>query len=76
MSKKKLTPEKKNVILNLLEAYDIKTTADLQDALKDLLGSTIQEMLEAELDEELGYAKGERTEFAIVWYLNAQRAYV
>ena len=73
MFKKKLTPEKKNVILNLLEAYDIKTTADLQDALKDLLGSTIQEMLEAELDEELGYAKGEKTEFAKSNYRNGHK---
>ena len=53
MSKQKLTPEKRNVIANLPEAYDIKSTSDLQDALKDLLGSTIQEMLEAELDEDL-----------------------
>ena len=73
MSKKKLTPEKRNVIANLLEAYDIKTTTDLQDALKDLLGSTIQEMLEAELDEELGYAKGEKTEFAKANYRNGHK---
>lgn len=54
---RKLTPEKKNVIAELIEMYDIKTTKDLQNALKDLLGGTIQEMLELELDEELGYAK-------------------
>ena len=46
MSKQKMTPEKKNVISNLLEAFDIKTKADLQDALKLLLCSTIQEVLE------------------------------
>ena len=34
MPKQKLTPEKKNVISNLLEAYDFKAAADLQDALK------------------------------------------
>jgi len=58
---RKLSQEKKNVIADLIEMYNIKTTADLQNALKDLMGGTIQEMLEAELDEELGYEKhGER----------------
>jgi len=56
-----MTPEKQNVITSLLEAYDIKTTAELQDALKDLLGGSIQGMLESELDEQLGYEKSERT---------------
>jgi len=36
----------------------------LQEALKDLLGDTIQNMLEAELDEHLGYEKYESTEEA------------
>jgi transposase-like protein len=74
MSKRnRLTPEKKNVIANLLEAYDIKTTGDLQEALKDLLGGTIQEMPEAELDEELGYSKGESTDFAKDNYRNGYK---
>ena len=59
-AKNRMTPEKKNVIASLIEAYEIKTTADLQEALKDLLGGTIQEMLETELDEELGYGKHEK----------------
>ena len=45
---------KKNIIGMLLEEYDIKTAEDIQAALKDLMGGTIQEMLEAELDEHLG----------------------
>jgi len=57
---KKLSEEKKEIIAQLLETYEIKTTADIQNALKDLLGGTIQEMLEAELDEHMGYAKSER----------------
>jgi len=60
----KVTPEKKEIIGNLIEMYDIKTMADIQEALKDLLGGTIQGMLEAELDEELGYEKYEKTEEA------------
>ena len=31
--------------------------ADIQNALKDLLGGTIKEMIEAELDDTLGYEK-------------------
>ncbi|MCI7804249.1 MAG: recombinase family protein [Oscillospiraceae bacterium] len=35
---------KKNIIAGLLEEYDIKTAKDIEDALKDLLGGTIQEI--------------------------------
>lgn len=45
---------KKNIIGMLLKEYDIRSARDIEDALKDLLGGTIQEMLEAELDEHLG----------------------
>lgn len=58
----RLTPEKKNIIASLIDMYDIKSTADLQNALKDLMGGTIQEMLEGELDEELGHEKYEKTD--------------
>jgi len=57
---RKLSEEKKQIIANLMETYAIKTTGDIQEALKDLLGGTIQEMLEAELDEHMGYARSER----------------
>lgn len=49
------------MIGQLIEEYKIKDGKDLQEALKDLLGGTIQEMLETELDETLGYEKSERT---------------
>lgn len=35
---------------------------DIEDALKDLLGGTIQEMLESEMDEHLGYQEYERSD--------------
>ena len=54
---KPLTEGKKNIIANLIEEYDIKTTEDSQEALKVLLGSTIKSMLEAEMDEHIGYRK-------------------
>lgn len=53
---------KKNIIASLLQEYDIQSAEDIQDALKDLLGGTIQSMLEAEMDNHLGYAPYERTD--------------
>lgn len=53
---------KKNIIGMLLEEYDIKSAKDIEDALKDLLGGTIQEMLECEMDEHLGYQEYERSD--------------
>ena len=35
-----LSEEKRNIIGQLVEIYDIKTAADIQEALKDLLGGT------------------------------------
>ena len=50
-----MTEGKRNIIRQLLEEYDIESAEDLQDALKDLLGGTIKEMMEAEIDNHLGY---------------------
>ncbi|OPJ54605.1 IS256 family transposase [Clostridium oryzae] len=55
---------KKNIIAALLQEYDIQSAEDIQDALKDLLGGTIQSMLESEMDEHLGYEPYERTDNA------------
>lgn len=57
-----MTEGKRNIIHQLLEEYDIQTAEDIQDALKDLLGGTIKEMMEAEMDEHLGYESYERSE--------------
>ena len=53
---------KKNIIAELIEEYDIRTAKDIEDALRDLMGGTIQEMLEAELDGHLGYRSYERSD--------------
>jgi putative transposase len=53
---------KKNIIAALLQEYNIQSAEDIQDALKDLLGGTIQSMLEVEMDEHLGYEPYERTD--------------
>lgn len=58
----RMSQEKKNVIASLIEMYDIQTADDIQDALKDLLGDTIKEMMETEMDDHLGYESYERSE--------------
>ena len=57
-----MTEGKRNIIQQLLQEYDIETAEDIQDALKDLLGGTIKEMMEAEMDNHLGYSKSERSD--------------
>ena len=57
-----MTEGKRNIIHQLLEEYDIQTAEDIQDALKDLLGGTIREMMEAEMDNHLGYEKSQRSD--------------
>lgn len=57
-----MTEAKRNIIQQLLQEYDIETAEDIQDALKDLLGGTIKEMMEAEMDDHLGYGKSERSD--------------
>lgn len=57
-----LTEGKKNIIAALLDEYDIETAEDIQDALKDLLGGTIQSMMETEMDHHLGYEPYERND--------------
>jgi len=52
--KKKLVSERKaNIIAQLLEEYDIQTPQDIEAALRDLLGGTIQNMLESEIEEQM-----------------------
>ncbi|MCL2154965.1 MAG: hypothetical protein FWH53_04790 [Leptospirales bacterium] len=58
---KRLSEGKKDIIAALIQEYGIKTAADIQEALKDLLGGTLKEMLEAEMTEHLGYKEYERS---------------
>ena len=65
MAKRKkndLSDGKKQIIAGLLNEYDIRTAEDIQDALKDLLGGTIKNIMEAEMDEHLGYERGQRSD--------------
>ena len=51
---RKLSPERKAFINGLIEHYHPEDSLDVQEMLKDLLGDTLQGMLEAEMDENLG----------------------
>lgn len=57
-----MTEGKRNIIRGLLEEYDIHDAHDIQEALKDLLGGTIKEMMEAEMEDHLGYGRSERSD--------------
>ena len=57
-----MTEGKRNLIRALLQEYEIESAQDIQDALKDLLGSTIKEMMESEIDEHMGYQKSQRSD--------------
>lgn len=58
---KPLNENKKNIIAALIDEYDIETAEDIQEALKDLLGGTLKSMMEAEMNEHLGYESYERS---------------
>lgn len=58
---KPMTVKKKALIHEIIEEYDIRNAEDIQEALKDLLSGSLQVMLEAEMDEHLGYDKYERS---------------
>ena len=55
--RRKMDPERKAFINSLLKHYQPKDAQDIQNMLKDLLGETLQGMLEAEMDDHLGYSK-------------------
>ena len=58
---KPMTEGKRNLIQGLLQEYDIQSADDIQEALKDLLSGTIQDMLETKMDSHLGYDRYERS---------------
>lgn len=57
MARRKISNERKALIKGIIAEYQPTTTGEAQNMLKDLLGDTLQELLEAELEDELGYSK-------------------
>lgn len=60
--KEKMSEERKKLIQEFISNNEIKDVTDIQDAIKDLFKDTIQEMLNAELTQHLGYEKNEYVE--------------
>ena len=49
----------KKQLREFIKENNIKSAADIQNALKEMFKDTLQEMLEAELDDSLGYPKND-----------------
>ena len=60
--KERISEGKRELIQGLFREYEIGSVKDIEAALKDLMGETIEEMLEAEMNEHLGYEKYTREE--------------
>lgn len=43
---------KREIIARLIEEYDIRFAEDIQNALRDLLGRTVQGMMEGEMETQ------------------------
>ena len=55
MAKKKRNPANAAAIAHIFENYEIKSVLDIQEALKDMFGGAMEQMLAGELDAHLGY---------------------
>ncbi len=59
---RKAKKENERLAREILETYQPKTVAEMQDALKDIFGPMFEAMLQGELDAHLGYESNERGE--------------
>lgn len=60
--KNEQSPERQELFKKLIEEYNLKTAADVQNMMKEMFAPMLQSMLEGELDDQLGYDKYEHTE--------------
>ncbi|QEK03059.1 IS256 family transposase [Treponema phagedenis] len=58
MARKRPETNRTKIAKMLIEEYQPNSVQDIQDAIKDLLGDTLEQMLKAELDEHLEYEYG------------------
>ena len=56
--------QKEELAREILEIYEPKTVAEMQEALKELFGPMLEAMLQGELSAHLGYENNERGEKA------------
>ena len=62
MAKSEKEQQETALIKEMIELYQPKTMNDLSHIWKDMLGKTMEEMLQAELSSELGYKKHDQKE--------------
>ena len=60
MKSPRLNAESQALLRQLIELYQPKSVSDIQEMLKALFAGTMEDMLKAELDSELGYKKTAR----------------
>ena len=60
MPSKRPETKRSKIAKMLIEKYQPQSAQDIQEALKYLLGDTMEELLKAELDEHLDYESGEK----------------
>lgn len=59
MARKRPETNRRKIAKMLIEEYQCESAEDIQEALKDLLGDTLEQMLQAELDDHLEYEYGD-----------------
>lgn len=59
--KKELSPNRQ-LEQAIIDQYQPQSVEDMQDALKDILGSMFEAMLQGEMNSHLGYSNNERGE--------------
>ena len=57
MARRKADPVKRELIQQMLTMYQPKDFKEFNEMLKDMFADVMQQALEGELDEELGYTK-------------------
>lgn len=68
--KYRIPKERKELIKQFIAQNEISSAKDIEEALKNMFKDTLQELLEAELDENLGYEKYEYSDEAKNNYRN------
>ena len=57
MKKEKRDPKGQKLLREMIEIYQPQSVKDIQEMLKDMFADTMEDMLKAELESELGYGK-------------------
>lgn len=60
LARQKRSKQQSDFAKHIIEEYEPKSVEDIQDALKDIFGPLFETMLQAELDNHLGYESNER----------------